>query len=792
MAFCKLVNKIMKGRITASLYSALLSVLLFFIGACTLCDQCLAQVERLSTSADGKEADGYSFSLDASDDGRYVVFDSYARNLTSGIERRTRHIFLKNTSTGEVTLVSKGIDGKPANGSSERPQISADGRFVVFDSRASNLVEGDTNRFRDIFLFDRDSNTIEKISAGLNTAATNQDSWESDLSDDGSLVVFSSFATNVVENDTNTFRDVFVRDRRDGSIFRINLTSTGEQTKGGRSRLPRISGDGKFVTFVSQASNLPGSSGSGENVYLYEVAKKSLLRVSTSARINTMPMLSTDGRFLVYLSQVKDTPPLDPPQILLFDRAASTNKLTRIDVTAAKKAGTARSIAPAISRSGRYAGFVSYSKELAEQVGSNPGIFTYDQQTKSTGFVAVPPTGSVTGEVSSLVFADADKRLIFVSDASDLVQNDTNARPDIFAIPNVADYCPSDPSKVVPGECGCGVLDRDSDQDGVFDCKDGCPTDPKKAAGGVCGCGITDTDSDQDGTADCKDSCPNDPNKRVPGTCGCGIADIDTDRDGSLDCREQCPNDPLKRQPGVCGCGITDLDSDLDGAADCIDGCPLHSAKREPGVCGCGMSDTDSDGDGTPNCKDTCPWNPLKTAPGACGCYREDDANNDGRIDCIPTPTPTPTSTRTPATPTPTPTATTSVQQTKTPTPGITPNATPTVTPIPTAPPPIPTADNQIGNNSAPKPSVRLARRYIWLTFSLAEPPKELTVQLSRGSKVLRRKSSSRAVIFVRKPPDGTYLLSYRVVFADGRIASGKVALKVSRKVSISAVRGKG
>jgi Tol biopolymer transport system component len=482
--------------------------------------------------------------------------------------------------------------------------VSADGKFVVFDSRASNLVEGDTNRFRDIFLFDRDSHKIEKISAGLNATGTNQDSWESDISDDGSLVVFSSFATNVVQNDTNTFRDIFIRDRRDGSVSRINLTSTGEETKGGRSRLPRMSGDGKFVTFVSQASNLPGSSGSGENVYLHEVAKKSLVRVSTSARINTMPVLNVDGRFLVYLSQVRDTPPLDPPQILLFDRLASATKVTRIDVTPTKKAGTARSIAPAISRSGRYAGFVSYSKELAEQVGNNPGIFTYDQQTKIAGFVAVPPAGSIAGEVSSLAFTDADKRLLFVSDASNLVQNDTNARPDIFSVPNVADYCPSDPNKIEPGGCGCGVEDRDSDLDGVLDCKDGCPTDPKKSAGGICGCGVADTDSDQDGTADCRDSCPNDPDKRLPGGCGCGVADVDTDRDGSLDCREQCPTDPLKRQPGVCGCGVSDMDSDRDGAADCIDGCPLHSGKREPGVCGCGVSEFDSDGDGTPNCKD--------------------------------------------------------------------------------------------------------------------------------------------------------------------------------------------
>ncbi len=773
----------MVGRFTASFYAFLLCVMSAVAAAVLLCDTSFAQIERLTTNADGEESNGYSFSADVSEDGKFLVFDSYSTNLSSGTERRTRNIFLKDLSNSRVTLVSRGIDGQPANGASERPQISADGRFVVFDSRASNLVQNDTNRFRDIFLFDRESGVIEKISTGVGGNALNQDSWESDVSDDGSLVVFSSFATNVVVNDTNTYRDVFLLDRRDGAISRINLSTTGEESKGGRSRLPRISGDGKFITFVSQASNLPGSSSSGENVFLYEVSKKSLIRVSTSARINTTPILNNDGRFLVYLSQVKTTPPLDPPQIVFFDRLAATNKLVRIDVTADKKAGTGRSISPTISRSGRYAGFVSYSKELAEQVGSNPGIFVYDQQSKMTGFVAVGSAGSIAGEVGPLVFSHADTRIVFLSDALNLVEKDTNARPDIFSVPNVADYCSKDPAKIEPGVCGCGVVDRDSDQDGVLDCKDGCPSDGNKTAGGICGCGVADTDSDQDGVVDCKDSCPSDPNKRLPGMCGCGVVDIDSDNDGFFDCREQCPNDPLKRLPGVCGCGVSDRDSDFDTHADCIDGCPLDYSKREPGACGCGVSDFDSDADGTPNCKDGCPWNAKKTEPGVCGCYREDDADKDGRIDCVPTPTPTPTQTRT-VTPTPI------NQMTATPTPGpfSTPAPSPTAIAAPSTPTPVPTGETQINEEPLPKPSVRLARRYIWLTFALAQPPREITVLLSRGTTVLRRKKGTKSEIFVRKPANGTYTLSYTVVFADGKIGSGAVVLKVSRGVSVRAI----
>ncbi len=118
------------------------------------------------------------------------------------------------------------------------------------------------------------------------------------------------------------------------------------------------------------------------------------------------------------------------------------------------------------------------------------------------------------------------------------------------------------------------VETTDTDNDGTVDCLDGCPTDPNKIAPGICGCGVADTDSDSDGTADCFDGCPNDPNKTAPGICGCGVADTDTDSDGTADCNDGCPTDPNKIAPGVCGCGVADTDTDSDGTADCIDNCP--------------------------------------------------------------------------------------------------------------------------------------------------------------------------------------------------------------------------
>ncbi len=171
----------------------------------------------------------------------------------------------------------------------------------------------------------------------------------------------------------------------------------------------------------------------------------------------------------------------------------------------------------------------------------------------------------------------------------------------------ISDACPGDPNKVLPGACGCGVADLDSDGDGALDCFDGCPADPAKLEPGACGCGVADLDSDGDATPDCLDGCPLDPAKLEPGLCGCGAPDVDDDGDGVVNCLEQCPADPLKLDPGACGCGVADVDSDGDGALDCLESCPNDPLKLEPGLCGCGVSEADSDLDGLVDCLDNCP-----------------------------------------------------------------------------------------------------------------------------------------------------------------------------------------
>lgn len=130
-------------------------------------------------------------------------------------------------------------------------------------------------------------------------------------------------------------------------------------------------------------------------------------------------------------------------------------------------------------------------------------------------------------------------------------------------LPQVQDECPDDPSKLVPGLCGCGVSDS------LPDCIDGCPDDPLKTEPGLCGCGIAESDADRDTHPDCIDDCPEDRWKTEPGLCGCGVRDSDSDGDGTPDCLDACPEDNSKTEPGEGGCDLPDdelLVTPFDGA----------------------------------------------------------------------------------------------------------------------------------------------------------------------------------------------------------------------------------
>ncbi len=191
-------------------------------------------------------AKGASGGVALSSDGTAAAFYSDASNLVVGDTNQSRDVFVRNLLTGQIQRVSVSTAGVQANAPSQAASRSlslcADGRYVVFDSNATNLVDNDTNQQADVFIRDRAANVTERISVSTAGAQANGASIYPSISADGRFVVFQSQASNLVSNDTNGITDIFVRDRVTGTTERICDTVQGN----GASFSPAISGDGRW------------------------------------------------------------------------------------------------------------------------------------------------------------------------------------------------------------------------------------------------------------------------------------------------------------------------------------------------------------------------------------------------------------------------------------------------------------------------------------------------------------------------------------------------------------------
>ncbi len=265
-------------------------------------------VTAVSTSSDGTFGNGQSYDASISADGRYVAFRSHADNLVVGDRDAGGDIFLKDTVTGQISLVSQTSDGVQANGSSFATAISADGRYVAFNSSADNLVEGDDNGTGDVFVKDVLTGEISIASTTDEGVLGNGPSYIDAVSADGRYVAIVSNADNLVAGDTNGVSDVFVKDMETGAIVRASTTSDGAEVNdhsGGAS----ISADGRYVAFASFSNDLvPDDTNEGGDIFVKDLFSGAITRVSTASDggeldgIVRSPSISGDGNTVVFLS----------------------------------------------------------------------------------------------------------------------------------------------------------------------------------------------------------------------------------------------------------------------------------------------------------------------------------------------------------------------------------------------------------------------------------------------------------------------------------------------------------
>ena len=354
------------------------------------------------------------------------------------------------STLNSTSRVSVGASGGQGTGSSETPAVSADGRYVAFMSASNNLVPDDTNIFSDVFVKDRQTGAIELISRASNGLISNFTSINPVISADGRYVAFQSFAANLVPNDVSSFLDLFVKDRQTGAISRINVDPNGNEANQSQSGFhgPAISSDGRYVTFVSAASNLvPNDTNNAADVFvrdtvLGQTSRVSVtsggVQVSSGAAFFEKPAISGDGRYVAFLSDANDLVSNDTNifgDVFVHDRQTGQTTLASLG-SGGLSGGNAFYSNVSLSLDGRYVGFTSNSSSLVAGDNNNSDdVFVRDLQSGLTTRVSVSSAG-VQGNGSSggdrPQFSADGRFVLFDSVATNLVSGDTNGGVDLF------------------------------------------------------------------------------------------------------------------------------------------------------------------------------------------------------------------------------------------------------------------------------------------------------------------------------------------------------------------------
>lgn len=333
--------------------------------------------QRVSVSTEGVQGNGPSqaqgFLPAINETCSCVAFSSDASNLVAGDTNGASDVFVRDLTTPPTTSRVSVGEGGQSNGTSSFPSVSADCRFVAFQSTGSNLVAGDTNNASDIFVRDRLAGTTVRVSVGAGGQANGR-SITPAMSADGRCVAFATAATNLLGPDTNGRLDVYVA--CDGAVTcRASVSSAGEQANDD-SFLPSLSANGRLVAFKSLASNLvPNDSNGAADVFVHDcqAGTTELISVSTRGEIGDdnsfPPSISGDGRFVAFgsfssnLAQGMNT--RGKSQIYVRDRQAGTTLLISQTPFGNPGNGSAPDIPPSISLSGDFVAFASFASDLS-------------------------------------------------------------------------------------------------------------------------------------------------------------------------------------------------------------------------------------------------------------------------------------------------------------------------------------------------------------------------------------------------------------------------------------------
>ncbi len=403
----------------------------------------ISSIELVSKHTNGTQPNTDADYPKVSSNGRYVFFRSAASNLVSGDTNNEIDIFMHDTQTGVTTRISVNTAGDEADLGGGYYDISADGRYVVFNSGSTNLVAGDTNSKTDIFVRDTQLNTTTRVSVSTAGVESDLDSSLSSISSDGRYVAFSSNATNLVVGDTNSINDIFVRDTHLNTTTRVSVSTAGIESNG-TSQPNAISDDGRYVAFTSLATNLiADDTNSKTDVFLRDTQTNTTTRISVDSNglepddDSYLYAYSFSYPYLVFESYATNLVADDTNGVQdIFVHNIQTGETSRVSVSSAGVEGDADSYYGTTSSDGRYVFFYSEATNLvANDTNANADVFVHDTQTGTTSRLSLDSNGAeINGYSGEAYIAYSGDYLVYVTDATTVVVGDTNGFYDVFLL----------------------------------------------------------------------------------------------------------------------------------------------------------------------------------------------------------------------------------------------------------------------------------------------------------------------------------------------------------------------
>ena len=415
-------------------------------------DLTLGQTKLVSIRADGTGSSfGYA-TLDAiSTNGQFVLFETSATDVVSQAVNGYGDVYLRDLVNNKTILASTGANG-PGSGSTRGAAMTPDGRYVVFASVSTNLSPGTvvTNFAQNIYVRDTVANTTRIIS-GNGGQGGSEESLSPLITPDGRYVVFDSYATNLAPNITNNQENVFICDLTSGAISVVDVSGLGTLANS-YGQAAAVSTNGEFVLFYSMANNLAaGAASSSDGVFLRDTISNNTYLVSVGATgveaansTSSGAVMTPDGRFVAFASTAQETTNVDYayPDVFVRDMLSNTTLLVNISANANGYSGNQSALSPSITPDGRYVSFVSAANNLV----SGPltyyrNVYRRDLTEAATEIVSEaysesginPQTGfNASAETDSPTIDAAGEWAAFDSYAANLVREDTNSIEHVY------------------------------------------------------------------------------------------------------------------------------------------------------------------------------------------------------------------------------------------------------------------------------------------------------------------------------------------------------------------------